>query len=112
MTLQRVQGPDCPECGCQDAEVVDRGTRWGQPHERRQCNHCGRTWYAAVEQSAVSDQPSAEAESNDEADQLVVYRSVCCPHCGSAQTKVTSTRRPIRHHKCLECGWSFKSMEG
>jgi len=117
MMLRRVEGPECPRCGCQDAEVVGRSARWGQVHERRQCSHCGRTWLTAVEEepSAVSGQPSvtpaAEPEPAEDADQVVVYPAICCPQCGSKRTKVSSTRRPIRFHKCLECGWTFKSAE-
>jgi hypothetical protein len=34
-----------------------------------------------------------------------------CPSCGSPNVKVTSTRKPIRHHKCEACAARFKSVE-
>ena len=35
-----------------------------------------------------------------------------CPLCLSEETRVASTRRPVRHHKCLKCGHCLKSVEG
>ena len=111
MNLRRVQGPECPKCGCADAEVIQRSERWGHVYERRRCLYCKHRWFVTVEPKAVSDERSAEAESNGGADKIVVYRPVTCPECGSTHCPVTSTRRPHRHHKCLACGWCFKSVE-
>ncbi len=45
-SLQRVEGPECPRCGCEDTELLEEVTRWGKRSERRQCNHCGKVFYA------------------------------------------------------------------
>lgn len=41
----------------------------------------------------------------------VRYQILCCPKCGGENTRVTSTQRPIRHHKCKDCGQTFKTVE-
>lgn len=41
----------------------------------------------------------------------VRYQILCCPKCGSEKVRVTSTQRPIRHHKCKECDAVFKTIE-
>lgn len=49
----------------------------------------------------------------------VSFNAMICPACGesSAETgkgrgiKTYATRRPLRYHKCLRCGWTFKSSE-
>jgi hypothetical protein len=54
--LERVSGPECPACGCEDSEILDHQelTARRRPpgglqleevkcsRTRRQCNHCGR----------------------------------------------------------------------
>jgi len=67
------------------------------------CRYCGKTWTATVE----TELP----EPTEPADNGVIFRPVRCPDCGSAETRVTSTRKPIRHHKCIACGKAFKSCE-
>lgn len=49
-------------------------------------------------------------------DQLVRYIKPRCPKCGSVQAPVQHTNPEVdgnivRHHKCLECGRTFKSIE-
>ena len=34
-----------------------------------------------------------------------------CPFCGGKQISVTSTRRPVRYWKCLECRATWRSKE-
>ena len=41
----------------------------------------------------------------------VTYTRLRCPQCHSAETEVSSTRKPIRYHRCLLCGQRFKSIE-
>lgn len=41
----------------------------------------------------------------------VIWRPVKCPRCRSKRCPVTSSRSPIRHHKCLDCELNFKSVE-
>jgi len=51
--LERVTGPECPDCGCQDSEVVQQGDMFGAAFERRRCSHCGRVFSGPL--GAVSD---------------------------------------------------------
>lgn len=45
-------------------------------------------------------------------DQVVRYKKLRCPKCGSTNVPVYSSRDiPIRHHKCANCGHTFKSIE-
>lgn len=40
--------------------------------------------------------------------------AVACPHCGSTDTRVTTSKaalRPVRYHACDACGRAFKSVE-
>jgi transcriptional regulator NrdR family protein len=98
--MERFAGPECPECGCRDSDLVQQCSYWGQSAEERQCRFCGRRWTETI-----------EADDSPDNLQPVLYHVVRCPRCGSDQTRVTSTRRPIRHHKCHECGLRFKSHE-
>ena len=43
---------------------------------------------------------------------VVYYIKVACPVCHSDRCPVYNTRDiPIRHHKCKDCGHTFKSVE-
>ena len=95
--LTLVEATECSKCGCKD-----RVKRSGQDR----CRHCDKLWMrhiAPAKQEPQEDEP--------EVDGLTYYHVVRCPSCGSKDTKVTSTRKPIRHHKCKECGHCFKSTE-
>jgi len=97
-----IDGPACPRCGCRDTELVGRGTRWGKPIQQRRCRHCRREWTVRPENG---DRESAQYVP-------VLYSlEIRCPSCDSTNTVVTSTRRPIRHHKCRDCGICFKSYD-
>lgn len=39
-----------------------------------------------------------------------IFETGQCPGCQSHQTKVQQTRKPIRRHICLECGFIWKSV--
>ena len=41
----------------------------------------------------------------------VAYRPIRCPVCKSKAVATTSTRVPIRYHKCRRCSNNFKSFE-
>jgi len=43
---------------------------------------------------------------------VVRYMPTRCPSCGSEKTRIYSSRdRPVRYHKCNDCGQNFKSIE-
>lgn len=43
--------------------------------------------------------------------EAIIWKPIRCPECKSANTKVVRTKRPIRYHKCGDCGHNFKSVE-
>lgn len=115
-TLDKCDGPECPHCGCTDTEKRDFVGRWGQSLTRWQCQHCGSTF------TVPEPKPKPEASNGkrhhviDETQPgLIVYPLIRCPvdqgGCGSGNTKVASTRRPRRWHKCKDCGQTFESVE-
>lgn len=85
----------CSGCGCRDIRVSS-----GQKF----CRHCGKRWLRRV---AVASEPEPELPDN-----VVRYHVTRCPKCRSEKTKITSTRKPYRHHKCKSCEHCFKSLEG
>jgi len=102
--------PRCPECGCNDLEVLDtqnhlgRYVKTGQADrvvriaiERSRCNFCGNRWTHRTSQPLE--------------DQAVLYRPVVCPKCGGSNCPVTKTARPKRWHRCRDCGHGFRSVE-
>jgi len=110
---------DCPSCGCNDTRLAGL---------QRICNHCGHAWYppSIVEpgmptwkgqaprhvQQADGSSPSVEhVPESAIGSGGVVWHVIRCPECSSTETRVTSTRRPVRHHKCQACGHCFKSVE-
>jgi len=105
--LERVHGPECPRCGCEDSRVVHAGKRWGRERQRRQCQACGGILY--VSPPDTKRRPPANEDTGPPG--TVTYTLVHCPECSSSDTYVTSTRRPIRHHKCRACSHGFKSVE-
>ncbi len=107
--LDRVEGPECPACGCRASTIVKRYTTWGVDADddtklgevecaRRVCNHCAHSFTAPLGRSEPAERP-------------VAYKVLTCPVCGSKDTLVTGTKRPIRHHKCRSCKVNFKSHE-
>ena len=79
------------------------------------CRHCRKTFF--FRQRAEPDKPPAEApdviatEEHSRPPTSVPFYLVGCPACGSTDTRVTSTTRPVRRHKCCKCGHPFKSVE-
>ena len=41
----------------------------------------------------------------------IIWYVIKCPKCKSTKVPVTKTCRPIRYHKCSDCGYNFKSVE-
>ena len=109
MTLPVIEGPLCPACHCQDSAVIRRDRYREAFRELRCCRFCGRQWWTS---SKARPDPDADTDGTGPAgERPVIYHVVICPACGSKRTRVTSTRRPIRHHKCQACSHTFKSME-
>lgn len=99
----------CPKCGCRHASAVqmddwmlttDDPDAGDEVTELRTCRYCG-TQYTV----------DPDADDYDCENATVRYGRTFCPRCSSAQTPVVHTERPIRRHKCRNCGYQFKSYE-
>lgn len=114
---------DCPACGCADVRELSRSDRSGRRHADNEvievqstrttcrCNHCGKGWTQTTPWSVV-EQPPVPTPVDPPADPPAAkYQKTGCPECGSAKTKITSTRRWGRYHKCNACGHAFKTVE-
>lgn len=115
INLNPCDGAECPECGCTDTEIKSLRGRWGATFRQWLCLHCGKKFAAPEpDKSKPSVEPKHHVVDPDRP-AMVIYPLIRCPvdqgGCGSTNTKVTSTRRPKRHHKCKDCGNTFKSME-
>lgn len=107
-----IVGPSCPSCGCPESRVVDRRARWGgNSSERRVCAHCGRRWLDQVAARPEPSEPTGPAPAPDTTAIYWVAVAPSCPECGSDDTLVIQTTRPIRRHKCRGCESTFKSIE-
>ena len=42
---------------------------------------------------------------------VVIWHVIKCPKCKSKNVRCYATKRPLRYHKCKDCGYSFKSVE-
>lgn len=136
--LFRADGPPCPRCGCRDCEIREApqqaaivskaqqhyGTASWFAAGRARCRHCGLPF-------SFRELPSPAEETGDETDQTPAiatptdsrspavspetqglrYPVRQCPHCQSTKIRVTTTRKPLRHHKCDACQRTFKSVE-
>lgn len=142
--LERAQGPACPRCGCQDADVraappAAPVVSKSQQHYgmaswfaagRARCRHCGLLFsFRELPGNDTTDQESGDrSQESEEAQPLNAHHAPApatvspetkslrypvrqCPHCQSTKIRVTTTRRPLRHHKCDGCKKTFKSVE-
>lgn len=122
--LDPCPGPDCPDCGCNDVRVIAPPSpgSWFARAGRAKCKHCGRVFAVQPPSEQNNPRPTLEPEPMpvltcpppittpiDGAG--VVYHILRCPGCRSDDVQTTSTRRPIRYHKCRACGETFKSVE-
>jgi len=103
--MDKTTGPECPRCGCEDSDRTGSASSWAGPRSRFTCNHCGHRFTAADPEDAVVPEPAEDAI------RPVIFHVIRCPYCQSMKTQVTSTRRPIRWHRCGACGKPFKSVE-
>lgn len=100
--LERCTDPACPRCGCNQSRVVSTAPGlFGGKSEQRACGACGKLFNCLA----------AEPESADESLAGVVFRKLRCPQCHGSNCLVTSSRAPIRYHRCGDCGARFKSVE-
>lgn len=102
--LRKVQGPECPVCGCRDSVVLDWRDTWGDwRHEIRRCNRCGREYRRAVRLEILDGTTNFEKPRRGGA---------VCPRCGEfvPAYRTMSGAPVIRYHAC-GCGARFKSVE-
>ena len=110
LQLKRIEGHPCPNCGCQQSEVVSTETWWGKPREKRECRHCETRFSAEVSVPPAKSEEQAKDAAGERKD-AVRYRPIRCPECGSKRTRTTKTKAPIRYHRCQICKHTFKSFE-
>ncbi len=122
--LDRCAGPPCPNCGCEDAEILEQpkpaaDKSWWRSG-RAVCLHClsefrfkgGPEVESWMQQPQIDHQePIVETRGPNDDGLAVPYVKMSCPACNSDAVRVTSTRRPIRQHKCSDCGHTFQSRE-
>lgn len=102
MAMDRIAGPECSRCGCEDSDLVKTQRTWHGEVEVRRCNHCGKKFTHTV-----------EPDEEDAADEVAVYYDVrcVCPSCNAENPPVTSAPgKGVRWHRCRRCGTRFKSV--
>ena len=119
--LIKVEGPECPDCGCADSRVVRTVGGFYGKRQWRECLACGRAFAAPVPKKRPEGSPHDEnrdqgIKGTRDQEGGVVYRPVRCPKCQSTDAPVTKTEKEdgkptIRRHKCRNCDWAFKSVE-
>ena len=100
--------PACPHCGCNAAELVGAGMRWGRAWALFECDHCGK-------QYSLGQRPANTTNGHQ---YRVPYERTKCPSCSGTNTRVTATpakksaaEMQIRYHGCDDCGCKFSSFE-
>ena len=137
LTLDPVNGPSCPRCGCRDVKILqyppEPGSEhisWMQPEQgRARCHHCGMPF--TFKELPGLDPPAAEETHTDsefepaefkepvkQQSRDVSYPVRECPECKSPETTVKSSgKKPkpgmprIRYHACKDCKATFKSVD-
>lgn len=96
---------DCPKCGCNLAELITAGQRWGRVWATFECDHCGH-------QYTVGQKPQ---QTNGHL-YRVPHPRLKCPRCASIDVETTSS--PIerggiknRYHTCNACQLRFATFE-
>lgn len=121
--IERANGPECPACGCTDAEILrepDEEASWWHGSGLARCNHCGKRFGFSEYPPAIAlpPPPPPPAEVRQALGGAVLYNPICCPACHSENTRITSTRPrknpstpQIRYHRCNDCDHRFKSIQ-
>lgn len=119
--MQKVTGPECPRCGCEQSEILTSKERQIyerrgghlhllriETHHDRVCLHCSRRFRSVAKPANGQLRGAA----------IVHYERLRCPHCKSPRTLVTSspavnerTGVKTRHHRCQSCRQPFTSRE-
>jgi phage FluMu protein Com len=99
VSLIKSSCPECPACGCNATTLIGAGEKHGRPWAKFRCDFCAC-------QFGFGRNPDKPRLVNG-----VTYRKLRCPSCDSKNTTTTSTRQPVRFHKCNNCGQNFKSVE-
>jgi hypothetical protein len=119
--LEKVEGPECPDCGCLDNEVLQEQVRTGveidpvaktqrkmiAKSEYRLCLHCRvRFWIRGGWEPADPDQAPQPTIVDVRRDGRI------CPICGAgpSATRATSTQGAVQYRKCGCCGERFKNV--
>ena len=96
--MQKVDGPTCPKCGCNSSRILKRLVQMGRVHLQRQCHACLRIFHTP--------------EKTQEVPKVVDYPPrLRCPRCKGTKVRCQGVRHPLRQHRCLECAWTFQSVE-
>ena len=105
--LDRCDGPACPRCGCQDAEILaqpdaSQGHWYGAGRAR--CRHCNLIYhFKELPKFDVAASPP-ELERKDPVREIPI---VTCDDCRT-EMKVTKTEGKVRRYRCATCGRTAK----
>ncbi len=125
--LDRCMGPACPNCGCQDVELLrepipdtpDKKSWFGSG--LAECNHCHRQFHYKqlpdqppedrLPEEALPEEPEAElvaADPDPPQIERAVIPVVTCEDCDT-KMKITTVKKHVRYHKCPKCGNTAKT---
>ena len=121
--LDRCRGPECPNCGCRDAELL-REPIPDTPQQKTwfgsglaECNHCRRRFHfkelPAQPQPPPIEDVSVELEEpaplpDPPRIEKTFMPVVMCDDC-NVQMRITSTKKALRYHRCPQCGNTAKT---
>lgn len=105
--LDRCDGPACPRCGCQDAEILaqpvpGQATWYGAGRAR--CKHCNLIFHFKETATAAAAGESRAADRKEPVREIPI---VMCDDCG-VEMKVSKTEGKVRRYRCATCGRTAK----
>ena len=121
--LDRCLGPECPNCGCRDAELLREpingaGEKSWFGSGLAECNHCGRRFHfkelpaqPAPLEETPPEEPQRElaaAEPDPPRIKRAIIPVVTCQDCDT-KMKITTVKKHVRYHKCPKCGNTAKT---